>query len=148
MPNSQNDFWKLHANEGFPLGVRCDTPGQPTLRSVAISVRRTWPPAWILILRHVESGLEGHLHDEIIDSPFRHKELLGALVKLADDPLNQRPKLFAANSGTAWSSDPPVPSSPSKPLESDPTKADPHYLDAEKEYSPDIPGDEQCGQRA
>src|SRR5580704_10598661 len=56
MPNSQNDFWKLHANEGFPLGVRCDTPGQPTLRSVAISVRRTWPPAWILILRHVESG--------------------------------------------------------------------------------------------
>lgn len=30
---------------------------------------------------------------------------------------------------------------------SDPTKADPHDLDEEKEYSPDTPSDEQGGQR-
>ena len=40
------------------------------------------------------------------------------------------------------------PESPrSTPPESDPTKADPHDLDEETKYSPDTPGDEQCGQR-
>ncbi|MBB6143790.1 hypothetical protein HNQ77_001739 [Silvibacterium bohemicum] len=146
--SSHDSVSKLHRDAGFSLAVLNDTLGPPALRSVAICVRRTWPEARILILRRVESRLEDHLYDETIDYPFRPKALLDALVKLADDPWNQRLRLFGASPGVAWGSEVPLPSSPSKPLESDPTKAEPHDLDPEKEYSPDTPGDEQRGQRA
>ncbi|HWB31857.1 MAG TPA: hypothetical protein VG714_01660 [Acidobacteriaceae bacterium] len=95
----------------------------------------------------MESTLEDHLYDETIDYPFRPKALLDALVKLSDDPWDQGPGLFGTSPGAGWGSGAPLPSSPSKPLESDPTKADPHDLDAEKKYSPDMPGGEQSGQR-
>ena len=67
--------------------------------------------------------------------------------KFVHDHCDQKPRLFGKNPGAAWGSDAPLPSSPSKPPESDPTKADPHDLDTEEKYSPDMPGGEQGDQR-
>ena len=51
------------------------------------------------------------------------------------------------NPGAAWGSDAPLPSPPSKPPESNPSKAYPHDMDTERKYSPDMPGAEQADQR-
>jgi hypothetical protein len=121
---SKNEVCDLPRDDGFSFAVLNDTLGQPALCLIAIYVRRTWPSArMILILKGVESGLEDHLYERI-DYPFRPKALLDAIVKLADDPWNQRPQLFGATPGAAGGSHVPLPSSPSKPLESDTTKAD------------------------
>lgn len=145
--SSHNSVLKLHRDAGFSLAVLNDALGVPALRPVAICVRRTWHSARILILRRAESALDERFYDETIESPFHPKTLLDAPVKLADDPLDQKPRLFGTSPGAAWGSDAPLPSSPSKPPESDPTKAYPHDLDTEEKYSPDMPGGEQGDQR-
>lgn len=145
--SSKDEVLDLQRDDEFSLAVLSDTLGQSALRLVAKCVR-TGPSARILIFRRGDSGLEDHLYDETLDYHFRPKALLDAIVKLADDPLNRRPRHFGTDPGYFENSGTPLPSSPSTPPESDPTKADPHDLDAENKYSPDIPGGEQSGQRA
>lgn len=143
-----SNVFKLHPDAGFSLAVLNDALGLPALRSVARYVRRTWPAAQILMLRRVESALEDHLYDETIDYPFRPNAPFDARVSLADAPRPQRSRLPGRNPNTSKNSGAPLPSSPSTPCESDPTKADPRDLDAEKKYSREIPGKEQGGERA
>ena len=136
----------MRVDERFSLAVLNDTLGQAALHSVAVCAKnlgwRTdpYPEA-------CGSGPEDPLYDETNYYPIR-PELLGTIVKLPRGSRSQRPKLFGANPGDAWESDAPLPSSPLKPPESDPTKADPHDLDIETEYSPDMPGNERNEQRA
>jgi len=72
---------------------------------------------------------------------------LDVLDSLGDPPWSHRPTLFDAYPDAARDSYTSLPSPLPTPIESDPTKADPHDLDEEKKFSPDIPGAEQNGQR-
>jgi hypothetical protein len=115
--SSYDHVLQLHPDARFSLAVLNDTLGQSALRSVALCVRRTWPAARILILRHVESALEDHLYDETIDHPFHPTSLFDVLVKLADDPLDLKPRLFGTSPVADRGLYAPLPPFPSKPLE-------------------------------
>jgi hypothetical protein len=143
-----SNVFKLHPDAGFSVAVLNDALGLPALRSVATYVRRTWPAAQILMLRRVESALEAHLYDETIDYAFRPNTPLDAPVSPADARRPRKSPLAGTNPDTPKNSGAPLPSSPSSPRESDPTKAHPRGSDAEKTYSREIPGKEQGGERA
>jgi hypothetical protein len=110
----------LRRTEGISLAILSDALGSMTLQGVAMSVRKQWPLARILILKSGQSALEDNLYDEMVDHQVAPQNLLDTLVKLSEDRWNQR-KIVLGFRPEPFSKVRPAAPYPI-PSESDPTK--------------------------